>query len=70
MAKVAKRDLLSVGTKVRTTMGVRREGEIVEDFNYKHATDGTYSAPSPGDQAVLWSDGTKGYHYRWYMEAV
>lgn len=57
-----------VGSKVRTTMGVRLEGTIVEAFYWKNSTDGTYDTPKPDYVPVEWTDGTKGYSWMYHIE--
>lgn len=67
--EVCKRDF-KPGTRVVTTMGVRRTGEIIEPFFWKKSTDGTYKEPSRGDLPVKWDDGTIGYHYYHHMMPI
>jgi len=52
-----------VGSRVCTTMGVRRTGTVIEPFNWKDSNDGTYRGPTSKEKAVWvkWNDGTKGW---------
>lgn len=55
-------DEVPVGTKVKTNMGIRRTGEVIPWFNWKEATDGTYSEPNRDSYvAVQWDNDEKGF---------
>lgn len=58
---LSKRDA-KIGTRVKTTMGIRRTGKIVKPFFWKDSTDGTYKSPSKGEVPIEWDNGEKGYH--------
>jgi len=49
------------GTKVKKEMGIAEQGEVIERFPWKEATDGTYKEPGMREIPVRWADGTKGY---------
>ena len=54
------------GDRVDTRMGVRRRGTVVKPFNWREATDGTYSSPFDYHAPfvwVAWDDGTKGWTF-------
>lgn len=61
---------IPIGTKVKTTMGIRKTGTIVKPFYWKDSTDGTYKEPGPGYYPVKWDDGTKGWHFKHHMEPI
>jgi hypothetical protein len=64
----AKKSEFPIGSKVVTTMGVRRKGTITKPFHWKQSDDGTYKEPGKGYHPVQWSDGTKGYHHKHHMK--
>lgn len=53
---------LPIGTKVKTSMGIRRTGVVIPWFNWRDATDGTYSEPDRDSYvAIQWDNGEKGF---------
>ena len=55
-------NLIPVGTKVEMTMGVGGKGTVIPWFNWRDATDGTYSSPNKYNYvAIDWDNGEKGF---------
>lgn len=59
-----------IGTRVRKAMGVRMDGVIIEAFNWRDSTDGTYKSPSAEEVPVQWDDGTKGYANKAWLQPL
>lgn len=62
--------MFPIGTSVRTTQGVRREGTVVKPFPASEANDGSYGEVGRDAVYVEWNDGTKGFWYKWHLVSV
>jgi hypothetical protein len=60
-----------IGKKVKTNMGVKRTGVIVDKFSWNKVNDGSYNRDdmnNPDYVPVKWDDGTMGYHAKKYLD--
>jgi hypothetical protein len=67
---ISLKESLSVGTKVKTSMGLPAKGKVIPRFNWKESTDGTYNQPSKDDIPILWDNGDKGYYPEAYLTVI
>ena len=62
---------LPVGTKVHQAMGAGGTATVIPWFNWRNATDGTYSEPNQDNYvAVKWDDGRIGFAPIAYLSIV